>query len=324
MAEKSKEVVISSESVNCYGFRVLTAGIDITQYQRNPILLWMHTRASFGHTDEVLPLGRMENLRVEGDNLIGTPVFDENDEYARKIKAKWEAGILKMVSAGLRVIEESDDPALVLQGQRYATVTKCKLIEVSIVDIGANDDALVLYDANDRIINLAQGGGHITLKPLKNSINQNSETMDLKQIALAAGLSESATEKEVLDRIGQLKAESAAAATLRAEVENQRNEALVALVDTAIGEGRFAADKKDHFVDLGKKVGLKALKETIDLMTPAQRPSSVIHRSNQGAGEYKKLSDVPMDKLEELRSNQPDEYKRLYAAEYGIQPKMKD
>lgn len=323
MTEKPKDVVISSESVNCYGFRVLTAGIDITQYQRNPVLLWMHCRPWRGTNDEVMPLGRMENLRIEGGNLIGTPVFDETDEFARKVKAKWDAGFLKMVSAGLRVVEESTDPSVVMQGQTSATVTKCKLIEVSIVDIGANDDALVLYDDQDRVINLAQGG-RITLKPLKNSINQNSETMDLKQIALAAGLSESATEKEVLDRVGQLKAESAEAATLRAEVENQRNEALVALVDTAIGEGRFAADKKDHFVDLGKKVGLKALKETIDLMTPAQRPSSVIHQSNQGAGEYKKLSDVPMDKLEELRSNQPDEYKRLYAAEYGIQPKMKD
>ena len=318
-----KETVISNSSLNSYGFRVLTSGIDLTQYQRNPILLWMHCRPWRGTNDEVMPLGRMENLRVDGDNLIGTPVFDENDEFARKIKAKWDAGFLKMVSAGLRVIEESDDPAVLVQGQRYATVTKCKLLEVSIVDIGANDDAIVLYDDQDRRINLAQGG-RFTLKPLKNSINQNSETMDLKQIALAAGLSESATEKEVLDRVGQLKAESDEAATLRAEVENQRSEALAALVDSTIGEGRFAADKRNHFLELGKKVGLKALQETIDLMKPAQRPSTVINPANPGSGEYRKLSDVPADKLEELRSNQPDEYKRLYAAEYGIQPAMKE
>lgn len=323
MTEKPKDVVISSESVNCYGFRVLTAGIDITQYQRNPVLLWMHCRPWRGTNDEVMPLGRMENLRIDGGNLIGTPVFDETDEFARKVKAKWDAGFLKMVSAGLRVVEESTDPSVVMQGQTSATVTKCKLIEVSIVDIGANDDALVLYDDQDRVINLAQGG-RITLKPLKNSINQNSETMDLKQIALAAGLSESATEKEVLDRVGQLKAESDEAATLRAEVENQRSEALTALVDSAIGEGRFAADKRNHFLDLGKKVGLKALQETIELMKPAQRPSTVINPANPGAGGYKKLSDVPAGKLEELRSNQPDEYKRLYAAEYGIQPAMKE
>ena len=33
---------------------------------------------------------------------------------------------------------------------------------------------------------------------------------------------------------------------------------------------------------------------------------------------YKKLSEVPSDKLEEMREKQPDEYKRLYKAEYGM------
>ena len=182
----AKEVVISNGSLNSYGFRVLTEGIDITQYQRNPILLWMHTRPFRGTTDEVLPLGRMENLHIDGDNLIGTPVFDEADEFARRVKAKWDAGILKMVSAGLRVVEESTDPQVLLQGQQYATVTRSKLIEVSIVDIGANDDALVLYNDKDDIINLAQGKGEIDLTPITNPLT--AIQMDTKQIALALGL----------------------------------------------------------------------------------------------------------------------------------------
>lgn len=91
----AKEVVISNSRLNSYGFRVLTEGIDTTQYARNPILLWMHNRPFRGTTDEVLPIGKVENLRIDGDNLIGTPVFDEKDEFAQKIKAKWESGILK-------------------------------------------------------------------------------------------------------------------------------------------------------------------------------------------------------------------------------------
>ena len=320
-----KETVISNSSINCYGFRVLTSGIDTTQYQRNPILLWMHTRPAMGLTNEVLPLGRMENLRVDGDNLIGTPVFDDNDEFARKIKAKWESGILKMVSAGLRVIEESDDPSVVLQGQRYATVTKSKLLEVSIVDIGANDDALVLYDDQDRRINLSQGNAGVCLTPInKQSINLKTIEMDIKQIALALGLAESATEQEVLARAAQLRQDADEVAKLREAAEKQQNEALAALVDSAVSEGRFAADKRDHFLELGKKAGLKALQETIELMKPAQRPSTVINPANPGAGEYKKLSDVPVDKLEALRSQQPDKYRKLYQAEYGIEPMMKD
>lgn len=320
-----KETVISNSSLNSYGFRVLTSGIDLTQYQRNPILLWMHSRATWGRIDDVLPLGRMENLRVDGDNLIGTPVFDENDEFARKIKAKWESGILKMVSAGLRVIEESDDPAVLVQGQRYATVTKCKLLEVSIVDIGANDDAIVLYDDQDRRINLSQGDNGVCLTPINNqNIHLNTNEMELKQIALALGLAESATEQEVLARAGQLCKDAGEVAKLRKAAEEQQNEALAALVDSAVSEGRFAADKRNHFLELGKKVGLKALQETIDLMKPAQRPSTVINPANPGSGEYKKLSDVPADKLEALRSQQPDKYKQLYQAEYGFEPMMKD
>ena len=126
----AKEVIISNSSLNSRGFRVLTSGIDITQYMRNPILLWAHSRPFRGTKDEVLPIGRMENLRIEGDNLIGTPVFDEKDEFAVKIKDKWDNGFLKMASAGLDLIELSDDPTVIVQGQRRSTVTKSKLSEV--------------------------------------------------------------------------------------------------------------------------------------------------------------------------------------------------
>lgn len=318
----AKEVVISNGSLNSYGFRVLTEGIDITQYQRNPILLWMHTRPFRGTTDEVLPLGRMENLHIDGDNLIGTPVFDEADEFARRVKAKWDAGILKMVSAGLRVVEESTDPQVLLQGQQYATVTRSKLIEVSIVDIGANDDALVLYNDKDDIINLAQGKGEIYLTPITNPLT--AIQMDTKQIALALGLPETATEQEVLQKIAELRQDAQEAVTLRQEAEAHRVEAITTLVDTAIGEGKFPADKKNHFVELGNKVGLQSLKETIDLMTPAQRPSNFINPSNPTTGDYKTLSEVPTDKLETLRKEQPEKYKALYQAEYGIAPAMAD
>lgn len=317
----AKEVVISNSSLNSYGFRVLTEGIDLTQYKRNPILLWMHTRPFRGTTDEVLPLGHVENLRIDGDNLIGTPVFDEGDEFARRVKAKWDSGILKMVSAGLKVVEESSDPSVLLQGQQYATVSRSKLIEVSIVDIGSNDDALVLYNEHDDIINLAQGKGEIFLTRITNPLTTTQ--MEIKTIALALGLPETATEQEVLDKIAQLRQSADEAVTLRQEAQQRTNEAITALVDTAVSDGKFPADKKNHFVELGKKVGLQSLKDTIDLMTPAQRPSNVISPSNQPS-EYKTLSDVPADKLETLRKEQPEQYKTLYQKEYGIMPEMKD
>lgn len=312
----AKEAVISNSRLNSYGFRVLTEGIDTRQFERNPILLWMHNRPWRGTTDEVLPLGRVENLRVEGDNLIGTPVFDEADAFAQRIKAKWDAGILKMVSAGLDVVEQSDDPSVLVQGQRRATVTRCKLREVSIVDLGANDDALAL-NYQGQTINLAEGKAEPTFLKL---INNHSNTVEMKQISLTLGLAETATEQEILGKIEELRAQAAEAANLRQEAERQKEEAIRLTVDNAVAARKIMADKKEHFVRLGKSAGLEALNETLALMPVMRRPTDIIDQRNDGNGGYKKLSDVPPCELQRLYDENHGLYVELYKAEYGIEP----
>lgn len=315
----TKEVIISNSSLNNYGFRILTEGIDTAQFERNPILLWMHNRPVRGTIDEVLPLGRVENLRRDGDNLIGTPVFDESDEFARRIKAKWDAGILKMVSAGLDVVEESSDPSVLLPGQRFSTVTRSKLREVSIVDMGANDDALTLYHKG-RQVNLA-GGCDKELSFL-NAINNTLNNNTMKEIALKLGMAETATEAEVLNRIAELQTQAAEAAAIRLEMEQQTEQAIAAAVDGAVKLRKITADKKAHFVELGKKAGLQSLVETLELMQPAARPTDFIDRTNGEHGTFKKLSDVPADQLAQLRAADSETYARLYKAEYGIEPNI--
>lgn len=314
-----KEVIISNSSLNSYGFRILTEGIDTAQFERNPILLWMHNRPVRGTTDEVLPLGRVENLRRDGDNLIGTPVFDESDEFARRIKAKWDAGILKMVSAGLDVVEESSDPSVLLPGQRFSTVTRSKLREVSIVDMGANDDALTLYHKG-RQVNLA-GGCDKELSFL-NAINNTLNNNTMKEIALKLGMAETATEAEVLNRIAELQAQAAEAAAIRLEMEQQTEQAIAAAVDGAVKLRKITADKKAHFIELGKKAGLQSLVETLELMQPARRPTDFIDRTNGEPETFKKLSDVPTEQLAQLRAADSETYVRLYKAEYGIEPNI--
>ena len=314
---KKKEVVISNSKLNSYGFRVLTEGIDTTQYARNPILLWMHNRPFRGTTDEVLPIGRMENLRIDGDNLIGTPIFDEQDEFAQRIAAKWDAGILKMASAGLEVIELSDDPSMLVQGQRRSTVTKSKLTEVSIVDIGANDDALALYKDGKTITLSAGDSQELDFM----NINTNPKTKaQMKKIALQLGLPENATEQEIAVAIAQLQKDASETVQLRKNAEQAAEKAIETAVDEAIKLRKITADKKDHFVAIGKKVGLESLNETLQLMQPAARPTDAIHQETLNAGEYTKLSDVPVDKLETLRKDNFAEYAKLYKAEYGIEP----
>jgi hypothetical protein len=320
-----REVIINNSKLNSLKFRVLTSGIDTSQYLRNPVLLWMHRRPT-KEDGSILPIGRIDNLRVEGDNLIGTPVFDESDEFAQKIKAKWEAGFLRMASAGLDPVETSVDPLLLVEGQRRATVTRSKLIEVSIVDIGANDDALVLYRDGQRVC--LSSDMDLSIVPetgLHTDLDKqtNEQTNEMKTIALKLGLPETATENEILTKIGSLQLTAQSAEALQRELDRERESAIEAEVLGAITLKRITADKKEHFLSLGKTAGLESLRATLEMMQPSAKPTDVIVPGCLGVASgpegYKKLSDVPVEKRIELRQADPANYKALYRAEYGVE-----
>lgn len=322
----AKEVIISTSGLNRYGGRVLTSGIDLEQFRKNPLLLWMHRRSFDGDT---MPIGRVEELRLDGDRLIGTPVFDRDDEFAKKIESKWENGFLRMASAGIEILETSGAPEYLLPGQTRYTITRCRLEEVSIVDMGANDEALQLYDRG-KVLRLAAGEASDALPLLapekkddpsgtapdgkdNNQTPKSTQSMN-KEILQLLGLPETATEQEAAGAIRLLKEKVDKAETLSLA-------GITALVDGAIAEKRITADKKEHFVNIGKAASIDALRETLSLLQPVRKPTEVIHPKDtpreDGPKTYAKLSDVPADQLEKLRGENPQEYERLYKAEYG-------
>ena len=329
-----KEGIISTPSLNSYGSRILTEGIDLEQYKKNPVLLYMHNRCFDGHT---MPIGRMENIRVDGDKLIGTPVFDMEDDFAKLVANKWEKGFLKMFSAGVEIIETSTDASLLLPGQTRATITKCRLEEVSVVDIGANNDAVQLshegklltlsastpnevvplietstkgQSTKDKLQSTKYQGQSTNNHNLKPTLTMNKETLTL------LGLGENATDQEVHDKVLALTNKAK-------QVEQLELAAVTSAVNTAIAEKRISEAQRDHFMKLGKQIGAADLSETLRLMAPAVKPSQVINQENGVAGagqskQYAKLSEVPADKMDALKQEQPEEYARLYKAEYGV------
>lgn len=182
--------VVNTENVNEYGYRILTSGIDTVQYMRNPVVLFGHERALYSNPQAII--GKVVKLYVEDTKLIADIEFDESDAYAKKIAKKVESGFIRMASIFADVIEGSIDPMLVLPGQTHETITKCKLVEISIVDIGGNDEAL----------KLSRNGAPIKLKKIEPKINND---MSLKTIALALSLTDTATDVEVLKEINALK-----------------------------------------------------------------------------------------------------------------------
>ena len=320
----AKRIRISNEKVNCYGTWVKTDGVSLEQFQKNPVLLWMHWRGYI--------IGCIKDVKVEGEDITGEPYFDEVRDESKMAKLQYEKGTLKMCSANFEVLELSDDPSMLKPGQTRPTVTKCRLSEVSMVDIGGNDDAHVRLSYQGKELKLAAGEECPELPLLKTDsgdekpLNNNQKTeneMDFKAIALKLGLPETATETEILSSIGILLGYKEANETLRQEKEQLQLAGITTMVNNACTAGKFTADKKDHFIELGKKVGAESLKLTLDSMAAVVKPTDVIRGGTSmqlaGAQGWKTLGDVPADKLMELRDTDKDTYMKLYKAEYGVE-----
>lgn len=147
MAENTFTFVVSDESVNKYGYRVLSSGIDMTEFKKNPVMFWNHQRSGddlFSSRDR-LPVGKWENIRIDDQNrVLADAVIDMNDNLGKKLIQKVSDGFINASSIGIGVQEVSADELLMIEGQTRPTVTKSTLQEISIVDIPANSNAMKL------------------------------------------------------------------------------------------------------------------------------------------------------------------------------------
>jgi hypothetical protein len=158
-----KTFILSDESVNEYGYRILTNGINLDNFKRNPVMLYAHLRQE-ATGKPILPIGKWENIRKEGGQLLAEAYFDMNDPFARSIANKVDQGILNAASVHINMLTLSDDPALQWPGQTLSTIIASELIEVSIADIPGNKNAVRLYSHNRLVsekelaLALASGG----------------------------------------------------------------------------------------------------------------------------------------------------------------------
>ena len=127
---------VHDESLNTYGFWLLTAGGSLVNFKKNPLCLWNHTFGWTDKTDVMLPIGIWKNIEVKSDGSIEMDdELDEEDAFALKIKKKVDKKHLRATSIGVTILEWSEDPKYLKAGQTRPTVVKWKLREVSIVDI---------------------------------------------------------------------------------------------------------------------------------------------------------------------------------------------
>ena len=160
MLKTTKRYVVNSNAVNNYGFRVLSDGIDQSQYNNNKVMLWLHYRPTGSNKHEVLALGYVDDLKIDKAGVMdGQPYFDDTDDFAKGIYNKYENGTYNMFSLCALPLEVSMEPADMLPGQTGPTITKSLLKEISAVDIGGNPDAygVELCDEAGNLIKLSDG-----------------------------------------------------------------------------------------------------------------------------------------------------------------------
>lgn len=131
--ERVRRFVGTSETKDRDGEIALISSWDFTNYVKNPVVLWMHNHGE-------LPLGKTVGLyKDEVNKLIYFDIeLSESYEFAKTVDKLVEEGVLSAVSVGFRVLDWTwDEKADAL------VFTKTELFEISIVNVPANQDALV-------------------------------------------------------------------------------------------------------------------------------------------------------------------------------------
>ena len=146
MIKVDKEFLLTDETVNCYGYRLLTSGLQLARFEP-PIGFFMHNR-------EQGVAVKWEDLVVRDGALYGKPVVDEIrfPDLPQQIMD----GFYAAASVGhIVALEWSDEPNMKLEGQTGPTVTKWFPRECSIVDIPGNYNAVAqnkLFDEGGNVL----------------------------------------------------------------------------------------------------------------------------------------------------------------------------
>lgn len=190
-----KEFLLTDNSVNAYGFRLLTEGYLQEEFEKNPIGFYMHQRE-----DGVVV--KWTDFRREGDKVFAKPVINMSNVRGGQTRDEVVNGFLNAASVGHYVILElSEDDSLKLPGQTGPTVTKWYNRELSLVDIPGNYNALTnLFDKDGNKINSLSDLVSST-KPSQSPKAERPEHVD-KDSDRKASLSKKSWKE--LDRSGEL------------------------------------------------------------------------------------------------------------------------
>jgi len=130
LTKENNEIVgiASTEREDRQGESIMQEGWDLKNFKKNPVLMASHRYDQF-------PIGKVTNIKVDGKQLTFKAIFSEATVLAREAAQLVGEGILKAFSVGFIPREYN--------AKNPSVITKAELLEISLVAIPANPEAIV-------------------------------------------------------------------------------------------------------------------------------------------------------------------------------------
>lgn len=129
--EKTLEIVISTKKQDRQGDIVEPAGLNFTEYLKNPVVLWAHDMSQ-------PPVGKIIGIKRDDNQVTATVKFAET-EFSNEVFNLYSDGYLNAWSVGFIPKKWTRLPKKDGAG---AHITEAEVVEVSAVPVPANPEAL--------------------------------------------------------------------------------------------------------------------------------------------------------------------------------------
>ena len=122
--------IASEESADRSGDIISIAGWNLENFKKNPLMLWMHNPFTPA-------IGTWPKVWTDGKQLLASPLWDEDDPFAKLIKGKYERNVLRAISVGFRAHEFQEIP-----NSDSINFIKQELLEISAVSVPSHPASL--------------------------------------------------------------------------------------------------------------------------------------------------------------------------------------
>ena len=158
--EGTFEVVASSGKVDRLGDTIDPKGWYLTNYKKNPVILWSHSTGGMFST-AIPPVGKASKVWVEDEKELKLKGKWADTPFAQELRTLVEGGFLNAVSVGFLPLVETEKGNIEIESKMYRRATdeeikkgiydspygqkfsKQELLEVSWVNVPALPQALV-------------------------------------------------------------------------------------------------------------------------------------------------------------------------------------